>query len=855
MILNKPLSMIRFGLVSLTWFIVTWNYYKFSHFVHHFHFDFHRGNSSHHHSGEEHGKGGGFPWNSTDYKGNGTDHHSHGGSFHWNSTDHKSDHRHGRGGDFDKIFLSKDGLFLFGLALPILLLTLATLVWNPKSKPKDSSMKEGKVHSALKAVESKKGDVNVQKWTIICFLVPLLLVMLEGALGHSKRSSMEKSMGWDLYIRICMSLMSPSGYAATWALALFLIPVTKHSPILDWMRVTPVQALAFHRVAGWTGLWNSILHGFLHLRHLMDVLNPHHMRPWYAQLKLLLIPETWKCFDTQNPWHVFFGKTDPLDGTTQEAQQCWLALVNSTGVISTLAFIILGITSLPQVRRYSYALFYSVHIPAAWIMLIMAIWHYPTCGLILIPNIIYYLSFHIPVSVTQYVESWRNSKTRSTPITEANCIQGGLIEIVFAAAKSDRNRHESRFVKLSNPSLSAISHPFSVFSPQGLTRSGRRNEENASFETLSIIFRPTGPFTKGIAKVLFPSEVNDDEQRASVEPLIVPSALPQDQTIQFDSYYAGSFDWIDRAVGYHDEILMIAGGVGIVPFLEFLPCLQRRIEADYRTGTDPSVIHAATLTETNPRVGPTQIDLHWYCREVGFASYVWYNHLCEHVEQDWANSPICQGRLKIHIHLTGTSGSPLPADGKDMLKNARNSGLVKKHTFVSDHQLNTMRPVRDAPFTQSRLHGLALPGSVMGIGIFLHWWWYRHFIMNDKYRNDNLVIRSHAILFAIILALVASLIADAYIFYKEKKYGDYIQAPSSEIHSKTQTKIEASTTSHDVLSVHKGRPLIQEVTRDIIVADRPGVYMCGPHRLMESVEKAIGSKRHNCAFYREDSEM
>ncbi len=824
--------------------------------MHHFHFDFHRGNSSHHHFGKDHGKGGELDWNSTGSTGKENDQHSRGGDFHWNSTGHKIDHRHGRGGDFDKIFLSKDGLFLFGLALPILILTLATLLWNPNSNPKDSPAKKEKIRSALKSVESNKGDVNVQKWTTICFLVPLLLVMLEGALGHSKRSSAEKLMGWDLYVRICMSLMSPSGYAATWALALFLIPVTKHSPILDWLRVTPVQALAFHRVAGWTSLWNSVLHGFLHLRHLMDVLNPQHLRPWYTQLKILLIPSTWKCFNTQNPWHVFFGKTDPLDGTTQEAQQCWLALVNSTGLISTLAFVVLGITSLPQVRRYSYALFYSVHIPTAWIMLIMAIWHYPTCGLILIPNIIYYMSFNIPVNVTQYIESWRNYNTRSSPITEANCIQGGVIEIVFATTNNDRNRHESRFVKLSNPSLSTISHPFSVFSPQGLTQNGRRNEENvSSFETLSIIFRPTGHFTKELAKVLFPMEVNDEEQRASVEPLIVPSALPEDNTIQFDSYYAGSFDWIDRAVEYHDEILLIAGGVGIVPFLEFLPCLQRRIEAESRDRTDPSIVDVATLMETTPRVGPSQIQLHWYCREVGLASYVWYNHLCDHVDQAWENSSICQGRLKIHIHLTSASDSSLSPDGKDILKSAPNSGLVKKCTFVSDHQMNTIRPVRDALFAQSWLHGLVLPGSVMVIGIILHWWWFKNFIINDKYRNDNLVIRSHAILFAIFFALVASLTADAYIFYQEYKNEDYSQAPSAEITSKTQTQIEASTNSHNVLNVHKGRTPIQEVTKDIIRADRPGVYMCGPHRLMESVEKSVASKRHDCAFYQEDSEM
>ena len=48
---------------------------------------------------------------------------------------------------------------------------------------------------------------------------------------------------------------------------------------------------------------------------------------------------------------------------------------------------------------------------------------------------------------------------------------------------------------------------------------------------------------------------------------------------------------------------------------------------------------------------------------------------------------------------------------------------------------------------------------------------------------------------------------------------------------------------------------MENVIRDNLRAKRPGVYMCGPIPLMESVEGSIQNQRTDCAFYREDSEL
>lgn len=876
MLINDPRSAIRFASVFAAWSVATWCYYSFSHYVHHRHFHFERHNA-------DNGQGGA------------------GGH---------EEHRHGQHGDFDSFHLSKDRLFFYGLAVPLVLLTVAGLIWpgsdsaSSATRAKVTATKQGFLAEMGKWANRKsQGDVNVTKWTLIWFLLPLLYAMYDGARGHNvlHPTQDQERRGSNLYVRVCMSLMSPSGYAATWALALFLIPVAKHSPILDWLRVTPVQALAFHRVAGWTSLWNSLLHGFLHLRHLMDVLNPRRERTPLEQLRILLVPSSPRdCLVTQNPWHAFRGYQDPYPGTDQEARQCWLALVNGTGMVSCVAFTLLAITSLPAIRRRFYTLFYVVHIPTAWIMLVNAIWHYPTCALILIPNIVYYLSFNVPMYATQATERWvrwRQSRNGEAgpggALMEANLLRGGSIELTFAVAPGDP-RHENRFVRVLCPSASSVYHPFSTFSRDDLAGDGDPSM------TASILLRSKGPFTEGLKEALFSTEASPGVSIAigdaecpfapAHDPRVHPApASSRHEEIQFDSYYAGSYDWVDRAISYHDEIMILAGGVGIVPFLEFLPALQRRIQAQETSRPDAS------------HTGPDRVHLHWYCREVGLASHVWHKRLRPHLQGAWENDPACRGRLRVHLHLTSLN-SESSLKEEDALENLINSGSIETRTYNAGGR----RPVRDARFAQSRALRLLLPGFLVVAGTVLHWWWYERFVVDDKFRRNNLIIRSQGVVFSLVLAALVSGLVELYFLRysagadtgreqqrgreqesllkstssgglenletaapttaKMTSYGSACNCASatssssssgSSMGSKTGSdgSMDIHSASVDFLEVTRGRPPVDAVIRDILEARRPGVYSCGPRTLLDLVEGSIRRKRDDCAFYEEDSEM
>ena len=192
MLLCNAASALRFGLVLLTLGVVTFCYYSFSQFVHGQHFR--------------------------------------------HESNHPDEHQH-RGGPFEGIYLARDGLFLYGLALPLTLLTMASSIWNPAS----SNSASGKAVTGGRSFFW--GDINVKKWSILLFLIPLFAIMLLASNQHFSRSRSHEDtqMHWSWWNSFLMSLMSPTGYAAVWALAAFLIPVTKHSPVLDWLQVTPVS--------------------------------------------------------------------------------------------------------------------------------------------------------------------------------------------------------------------------------------------------------------------------------------------------------------------------------------------------------------------------------------------------------------------------------------------------------------------------------------------------------------------------------------------------------------------------------------------------------------------------------------
>ena len=190
----------------------------------------------------------------------------------------------------------------------------------------------------------------------------------------------------------------------------------------------------------------------------------------------------------------------------------------------------------------------------------------------------------------------QDPKAKSSSLVGATLTEVGSLKLTLTTDPKEGHRNESHYEKVSHYLISPISHPFSVFSCQFLKNDGTGIDDNTavlgdtnshSSLTVYILLRPSGPFTQGLNKIFFPNGgANTPQEPASVSSLklncsvdgyvrgdeeqeLVLVELTSDTLLKqrvgsrsllsphdiiVDSYYAGSFDWIDCAMSSHDDV-------------------------------------------------------------------------------------------------------------------------------------------------------------------------------------------------------------------------------------------------------------------------------------------------------------
>ena len=168
---------LRYGLVFVTASFMTWSYYAFSHYVHGW--------------GRRHRFVPPIPHSDSDGK------PDQGGG---GNSDHEHHERHDKGGPFEDIYLKKDGLFLYGLALPLALLALISTMWNPVSSSEEKrmqSMDRGSSPSRMRFLSSS--------WR--CVSVKLLFVKGFQLQSHYNRPCKTPFPSLSLHLRIVVHII------------------------------------------------------------------------------------------------------------------------------------------------------------------------------------------------------------------------------------------------------------------------------------------------------------------------------------------------------------------------------------------------------------------------------------------------------------------------------------------------------------------------------------------------------------------------------------------------------------------------------------------------------------------------
>ena len=673
-----------------------------------------------------------------------------------------------------------------------------------------------------------KGDVDLKFWNTVLIVLPSISYVSTMIYRHITTIDANETD------KIVAKISDSFGMMAEVALAFFLVPVSKgYSPLLVLFGLDPIHATKIHIWSARIASIGVAIHGIGHT--LRAVIHP----------KLTVLGEIWPPSEC---WSYDSSDDD-------SCIDCYKYYRNLTGVVSGIALAGILLTSLEYIRRTYYRVFYLSHIALTPIVLGAAIMHHPRIIFYVCPGILYYIATSAPM-LSQMAISYFNKGTRLLSVRHISTCSGDCVDMTFEAEEFVAQRRAAQFVRLSVPQVAALdaSHPFTVVPSPSDSKS------------MNIIFRANGTFTKELSRRL------------------MSQSLREHLVFLLDGLYSGP-DRLAQAL-QHDYVVMVAGGIGITPFISlisaiYLHCLG---QSSSRFDGKDSLMTRKSVT------------LHWICRDDGFIDYIISEYLLTMFEQNGSNLDKASRKdlpsFRIVVHHTNAEKND---DQRDYQKPACSDKLK-----ALDHQLQEQAPKKNcdglekvicnhagqkfepAHFAPSRLSyvdnvpSFAVFSSIAWLGLLIIWKQYQAEILPNKYlvrvRVWGLVM---ACLVGIIIAAVAELSFAPLRRTFSKWTGssvdptattndmqlseDDMTSMSSEEDAK-QHKIQNKVSSCLALEHRVGRPDLKELLRyDENAYEDSGIFLCGPTKLLDSAKLAVEltdeSSKRSYQIYEESFEL
>ena len=130
---------------------------------------------------------------------------------------------------------------------------------------------------------------------------------------------------------------------------------------------------------------------------------------------------------------------------------------------------------------------------------------------------------------------------------------------------------------------------------------------------MHILFRPVGSFTKELSQrlkvlTLLPKESKHQSNTNSTCPRMFMNGM-----------HANTLDVLVKATNTHDNVVIIAGGVGITPYISLLHAIRQLSIATMlgKKKMSPNTAHDEDSTNASSCSTAKCIDVHWLSREEG----------------------------------------------------------------------------------------------------------------------------------------------------------------------------------------------------------------------------------------------
>ena len=696
------------------------------------------------------------------------------------------------------------------LAIPILLAgAVGALCWI---RSKSSRQSQWRVPSL--------GVLSDERSLFVLFcLIPTSVFVTSSIRRHMDnlpfdRSLLDERTLANLTINIKANVI---GFASIIAINFLFILVARHSPLNAVIGWSPPQALVFHRWLGTLVVIGSLLHGSMHTYR-------------------------WIIVQQQNPWHIITISSDCWSFWTSGGErpcsncgQCKAHIMNLTGFLAALPFLVIFLSSLEPVRRRVYRIFYAIHVIAAPMGIFFLLLHYPAALLYLSGGILYYAASSLPVFLERKCSGQQQVTLMSAEMVD--CVASveenttvsdhrPCVSLTFQATPTAMERYRAgQYVRLWCPDIAYEAHPFTI-SPVLSSLSSSHNDEHDGNGTMRIIFRQTGRFTKLLGASLLNSEV--------------PPKV-------FMEGFHGSSNRMDQ-LQRHDSVLIVAGGIGITPYLSLLAEIR---DASHRSSSTAS------------QNGTTRvIQLHWICRDRGLMEYIrseYLDPIVETISGDY--------QIQCTIHYTGgtTTNQEMDSTQDEDADDEEDMLVVRRQEFTNPSRSEPFQPSKFAVGTKST-YRTNLPqflsfAAIGTAGLTLIWVGIAH--LGIAYTLIPIPLLILCLLVAVLVnkclpeehqgaQFLAVVDEDTTILSDSSLHASPGTWEFATLTTKRTNYNESASTAQEERSSwvrvqEGGRPMVPQLVASFLESTTtatgqsscPGFFCCGPKSLMHSVRGAV----------------
>jgi predicted ferric reductase len=708
------------------------------------------------------------------------------------------------GKDFLSDFVSnpildpKGGIVLVMLVFPLLLAgSICSLLvtrergTGRRSRPLVVSSRLPKwLQRTYQRIFSRNGDGNFDFYTVVFIMIPCIVYSVSSIFRHLNNREIAISsfpqhfQKMDYVASESTKVISNAlGVMVMIAMTFFLVPVSKHGPILKLFCWSHARAVRLHIWCGRLIVIGSLFHGLLHLLRWKYLLG--------EKVNSFLLPPR-QCWISDKEFV-------PQCKNPETECTCYSHFLYLTGVLACLALIVILVTSSNWVRRKFYSVFYISHLLVAPLFILVILLHYNRGILYVAPSVLYYLASSLPVFKERQLN---RAGTNIVSVDHLACGSSKCVSLTIEASNDAMAAYRpGMYAQLAAPSISKVSHPFTI------------NKVPGKDNQLRFIFRSIGSFTNELT-----NRLEDDE-------------LP---AIHIDGFH-GCPVRVEKLL-QHDVVVLVAGGIGITPFLSLLS----------------EVIAFASVADTQEAPLETRkVILHWMCRDAALVNYV-RNEYFEPLLKAQSDFTRCQ--VDIIIHQTQGQLDAAQSESGSPARRHFHSEKSKDAPVKSHKQPLTLSRFSPGASLADNLNTFITHTIISWVGLAVAW-----FLYSDVQSEEQIWQRSLAPVAILVLSYVVSILSTRRFGSTQSK--DTLPKASilekaTESNEKTQllARVESMSStdcysfdeeSPNEITLHTmntGRPDIRVFLDDLDGSRHPGVFACGPPALTKEIKDIAEEK-------------